>query len=233
MFVGLPAHHVGLVVAPGLAVEAPHRGALVRVEPLGDGGWTGAGRLVLPGASAPRRRRARGARLRARAPARAARASRAGRAGAAGTARSATRGRERLRRLGSLAGGRQGIAQFMPGTWAGTWNPQRLRSPFEPGPAIAAQARLMHLLLEPPNGDIASALAAYNAGPAVLAGGWPRETRAYVARVLRRLEARRRRLPRVPPSSWLQEGRRRSGSDGGAICRSSVQVGCSIRARTR
>ncbi len=26
MFVGAPAHHVGLVVAPGLAIEAPHRG---------------------------------------------------------------------------------------------------------------------------------------------------------------------------------------------------------------
>src|SRR6185312_2578561 len=29
VFVGAPAHHVGLVVAPGLAVEAPHRGARV------------------------------------------------------------------------------------------------------------------------------------------------------------------------------------------------------------
>ena len=50
VFVGLPAHHVGLVVAPGLAVEAPHRGAQVRVEPLGDGGWTGAGRILPPAA---------------------------------------------------------------------------------------------------------------------------------------------------------------------------------------
>src|SRR6476619_2300344 len=31
VFAGLPAHHVGLVVAPGLAVEAPHRGARVHV----------------------------------------------------------------------------------------------------------------------------------------------------------------------------------------------------------
>ena len=35
-------------------------------------------------------------------------------------------------------------------------------------------------------GDVAAALAAYNAGPAVLPGRWPRETRAYVARVMRR-----------------------------------------------
>src|SRR6478672_983135 len=51
VFVGLPAHHVGLVVAPGLAVEAPHRGARVRIEPLGDGGWTGAGRILPAGAA--------------------------------------------------------------------------------------------------------------------------------------------------------------------------------------
>ena len=82
--------------------------------------------------------------------------------------------------------GAQGIAQFMPATWAGGWNPQRAHSPFEPGPAIAAQARLMHDLLERADGDIATALAAYNAGPAVVPADWPRETRAYVARILRR-----------------------------------------------
>ena len=84
------------------------------------------------------------------------------------------------------AAGAQGIAQFMPATWAGEWNPQRAHSPFEPGPAIAAQARLMHDLLERAGGDIATALAAYNAGPAVTPADWPRETRAYVARILRR-----------------------------------------------
>ncbi len=82
--------------------------------------------------------------------------------------------------------GAQGIAQFMPGTWSGDWNPQRLLSPFDAAPAIAAQARLMHLLLERSEGDIATALAAYNAGPAVARADWPRETRAYVARILRR-----------------------------------------------
>ena len=84
------------------------------------------------------------------------------------------------------AAGAQGIAQFMPATWAGEWNPQRAHSPFEPGAAIAAQARLMHDLLERAGGDIAIALAAYNAGPAVIPADWPRETRAYVARILRR-----------------------------------------------
>jgi soluble lytic murein transglycosylase-like protein len=82
--------------------------------------------------------------------------------------------------------GAQGIAQFMPATWAGAWNPQRGRSPFDPAAAIAAQARLMHDLLERTAGDVAMALATYNAGPAALAREWPRETRAYVARVMRR-----------------------------------------------
>ena len=44
----------------------------------------------------------------------------------------------------------------------------------------------MHVLLERAGGDVAAALAAYNAGPGVLARAWPRETRAYVARVIRR-----------------------------------------------
>jgi cell wall-associated NlpC family hydrolase len=186
VFVGLPAHHVGLVVAPGLAVEAPHRGALVRIESLGDGGWTGAGRLVLPGASAPaaselvvpayvpvplRELLARAARAEQVPPALLA-AQLEAESGFDASARSPA--------------GAEGIAQFMPATWAGNWNPQRERSPFEPGPAIAAQARLMHALLERANGDVATALASYNAGPAVSPADWPRETRAYVARILRR-----------------------------------------------
>jgi cell wall-associated NlpC family hydrolase len=186
VFVGLPAHHVGLVVAPGLAVEAPHRGAQVRIEPLGDGGWTGAGRLLLPGASAPgagelavpvyvpvplRALVAAAARAEQLPPALLA-AQLEAESGFDAAARSEA--------------GAEGIAQFMPATWAGEWNPQRAHSPFEPGPAIAAQARLMHDLLERAGGDIATALAAYNAGPAVTSGDWPRETRAYVARILRR-----------------------------------------------
>jgi cell wall-associated NlpC family hydrolase len=186
VFVGEPAHHVGLVVAPGLAVEAPHRGALVHVEALGEGGWTGAGRLLpaSPTVEAEgelavpryvpmplRPLVARAARAEQLPPALLA-AQLEAESGFDATARSAA--------------GAQGIAQFMPATWAGAWNPQRSQSPFEPGPAIAAQARLMHLLLERAGGDVASALAAYNAGPGALAGFWPRETRAYVARIVRR-----------------------------------------------
>jgi cell wall-associated NlpC family hydrolase len=186
VFVGLPAHHVGLVVAPGLAVEAPHRGAPVRVESLGAGGWTGAGRLLLPGVSAAaaselavpayvpvplRMLVARAARAEQVPPALLA-AQLEAESGFDASARSPV--------------GAEGIAQFMPATWAGDWNPQREHSPFEPEAAIAAQARLMHTLLERADGDIASALAAYNAGPAVAPADWPRETRSYVARILRR-----------------------------------------------
>ena len=188
VFVGAPAHHVGLVVAPGLAVEAPHRGARVHVEPLGAGGWTGAGRLLLrraqplPGAgelavpcvrarALPRPSIAAAARAEQVPPALLA-AQLEAESGFDASARSEA--------------GAEGIAQFMPATWAGEWNPQRAHSPFEPGPAIAAQARLMHDLLERAGGDIATALAAYNAGPAVMPADWPRETRAYVARILRR-----------------------------------------------
>jgi peptidoglycan DL-endopeptidase CwlO len=187
VFAGEPAHHVGLVVASGLAVEAPHRGALVHVESLADGGWTDAGRLLPAGADAavqgelavpayvPAALRplvARSARAEQLPPALLA-AQLEAESGFDASARSPA--------------GAQGLAQFMRSTWTGAWNPQRLSSPFDPAAAIAAQARLMHLLLEQAGGDVAAALAAYNAGPAVLPGDeWPRETRAYVARILRR-----------------------------------------------
>ena len=184
VFVGVPAHHVGLVVAPGLAVEAPHRGAQVRIEPLGDGGWTGAGRILPPGAASAADRDSdlivpAYVPLPLRAPV--ARAARAEQLPPALLAAQLEAESGFDAKAVSPAGA-QGIAQFMPATWAGAWNPQRERSPFEPGPAIAAQARLMHDLLELAAGDVASALAAYNAGPAALGREWPRETRAYVAR---------------------------------------------------
>ena len=188
VFVGEPAHHVGLVVAPGLAVEAPHRGAQVHVEPLRDGGWTSAGRL-LPSAGgdaaplagdlavpayvpAPLRQLIAHAAAAEQLPPGLLAAQLEAESGFDPSARSPA--------------GAQGIAQFMPGTWSGEWNPQRLRSPFDAEPAIAAQARLMHDLLERAGGDIATALAAYNAGPAVAPADWPAETRAYVARIMRR-----------------------------------------------
>ena len=83
--------------------------------------------------------------------------------------------------------GAQGIAQFMPGTWSGAWNPWRLGSPFDPAVAIRAQARLMAGLLRQFGGDVERALAGYNAGPGRARqppASWPAETRAYVPAVL-------------------------------------------------
>jgi soluble lytic murein transglycosylase-like protein len=84
------------------------------------------------------------------------------------------------------AAGAQGAAQFMPCTWAGTWNPYRGRSPFEPRYAVLAQARYLGNLLGRAGGDVPRALAAYNAGWEGSEHGWPAETRAYVARIMRR-----------------------------------------------
>jgi len=79
--------------------------------------------------------------------------------------------------------GAQGIAQFMPGT-ARSYG---LSNPFDAEAAIDAQAHLMRDLLRR-FASVPLALAAYNAGPAVVAAcgcvpPYP-ETRAYVAKIL-------------------------------------------------
>jgi hypothetical protein len=79
--------------------------------------------------------------------------------------------------------GARGIAQFMPGT-ARAYG---LADPHDAGASIDAQAQLMRDLLRR-FGAVSLALAAYNAGPAAVAGcgcvpPYP-ETRAYVARIL-------------------------------------------------
>jgi hypothetical protein len=79
--------------------------------------------------------------------------------------------------------GAQGIAQFMPATAAG----MGLDDPFDPGPAIDAQAHLMRDLLRR-FATVPLALAAYNAGPGAVAPCMCippyEETRGYVARIL-------------------------------------------------
>jgi hypothetical protein len=79
--------------------------------------------------------------------------------------------------------GARGIAQFMPGTAAA----YGLRDPFDPAASIDAQAHLMRDLLRR-FGAVPLALAAYNAGPARVAGcmcvpAIP-ETTAYVSRII-------------------------------------------------
>lgn len=77
--------------------------------------------------------------------------------------------------------GAQGIAQFMPDTWA-SWGAGG--DPFNPADAIPAQGRLMCALARRYDGRVDLALAAYNAGPGPVdrAGAVPAiaETRGYV-----------------------------------------------------
>jgi hypothetical protein len=79
--------------------------------------------------------------------------------------------------------GAQGIAQFMPGTA----HAYGLSNPFDPGPAIEAQAHLMRDLLRQ-FASVPLALAAYNAGAGRVSacGCIPPipETQAYVAKIL-------------------------------------------------
>ena len=79
-----------------------------------------------------------------------------------------------------------GLMQLMPATA----RQYALRDPYDPAGNIDAGARHLRTLLD--RFDLPVALAAYNAGEAAVAryGGVPpfRETRAYVARILRLVE---------------------------------------------
>lgn len=54
-----------------------------------------------------------------------------------------------------------GIAQFIPSTWAGAWNPYRNKSPNDPAIAIKAQAIFLRMLLKNNNGSMTKAAGEY------------------------------------------------------------------------
>jgi hypothetical protein len=64
----------------------------------------------------------------------------------------------------SSGAGAEGIAQFMPGTWSGSWNPFRSQSPFNAQAAIPAAALYLSRALQTNHGNVSLALASYNAG---------------------------------------------------------------------
>jgi len=100
--------------------------------------------------------------------------------------------------------GAQGLMQLMPATARSLG----VTDPFDPKQNVDAGARHLRSLLDHYHQDLARALAAYNAGAAVIervaAGSsrWPNaETAAYVPRVLQRYAALR--SPAVSPASYF------------------------------
>jgi cell wall-associated NlpC family hydrolase len=187
LFVGRPAHHVGLVAGAGMAIEAPHTGAVVHLEPIAAGGWTGAGRIASLGGAAADGGVPAGVPAGTPMAFRSVLAEAAARENVPAALLAAQLDVESgfTPRAVSSAGAR-GAAQFMPATWSGDWNPYRGHSPFEPRWAVLAQARYLRLLLDRARGEVPRALAAYNAGWEGSSGPWPPETRAYVAAIMRR-----------------------------------------------
>jgi cell wall-associated NlpC family hydrolase len=166
---GAPADHIGIYIGNGKMIDAPHTGAAVRVDDVGQP--TAIRRVVgSPVASSVAQYdplfSAAGARygLPAGVLAAVAQAESGGNAGAVSPA------------------GAEGLMQIMPGTAQGLGV-----NPFDPAQAVDGAARLLRGDLQQ-FGSLPLALAAYNAGPGAVeqAGGIPPypETEAYVQKVL-------------------------------------------------
>ncbi len=96
--------------------------------------------------------------------------------------------------------GAEGLMQLMPATA----EQLHVEDPFDPKANIAAGAAFLRQLLEKYKGDLAPALAAFNAGPEAVAkaDGIPDipETKSYVAAILEKVGANRIELTPLPAS---------------------------------
>ncbi len=94
--------------------------------------------------------------------------------------------------------GAKGLMQLMPATA----EQLRVEDPFDPKANIGAGAAFLRQLLEKYKGDLAQALAAYNAGPETVekANGVPdiAETKSYVAAILEKVGSNRIELTPLP-----------------------------------
>ena len=94
--------------------------------------------------------------------------------------------------------GAKGLMQLMPATA----QQFAIEDPFEPVANLGAGAKFLRQMIDKFGGDLALALAAYNAGPAAVdeAKGIPdiQETRNYVEAILGKVGVKRLDLPSIP-----------------------------------
>ncbi len=170
---GSPADHIGIYVGNGMMIDAPHAGATVRVDPVGEP--TSIRRIVGADAAATA-----GGGVAQYAPLF---ASAAAQYGVPANVLAAVAQVESAGNASAVSpAGAEGLMQIMPGTAQGIGV-----NPFDPTQAVDGAAQILSGDVQR-FGSLPLALAAYNAGAGAVeqAGGIPPypETQAYVQRVL-------------------------------------------------
>lgn len=187
VFFGEPVDHVGIYLGNGQMIDAPHTGAVVRIEAV-DLSATSAIRRVTGTASNADWAKALPIQGKALAPAIEAAAKKNGIDPA--LLASVAWQESGFQTTVSSSAGAQGLMQLMPATAAGLGV-----DPLNPEQALDGGARYLKVQLERFGGRVDLALAAYNAGPTAVskAGGVPDypETQAYVRNVLAHLQTLR------------------------------------------
>lgn len=185
-----PDGHVGIYVGGGQMIDAPYTGAVVRQEPVSDAGVPVTIRQVLPPtASATPSTASLAAASTTSSTASSTAGSYAGIFAAAsarynlppGLLQAVAQTESEMNPRAVSPAGAEGIMQLMPSVAASAGV-----DPFDPAQAIPAAASMLSAYLAR-FGNVASALAAYNAGPGAVAryGGVPpyHQTQAYVAKI--------------------------------------------------